>query len=77
MLFTGWEVRIGNVPEVLSTALGHGGATGGPRAVLIQRAQFLPIRTDLGQWITFLFFSFWDLKVKENCTSASNLGVLK
>ena len=27
------------------------------RAVLRPRAQFLPIRTDLGLWITFLFFS--------------------
>ena len=34
-----------------------------PRPVLRPRAQFLPIRTDLGRWITFLFFSYWDLKV--------------
>ena len=36
-----------------------------PRSwVLRPRAQFLPIQTDLGQWITFLFiFSYWDLKV--------------
>ena len=34
-----------------------------PWAVLRPRAQFLPIRTDLGRWITFLFFSYWDLKV--------------
>ena len=27
-----------------------------PRAVLRPRAQFLPIRTDLGRWITFSFF---------------------
>ena len=40
------------VPEVLSTARGRR-----------PRAQFLPIRTDLGRWITFLFFSYWDLKV--------------
>ena len=42
------------VPEVLSTV----------RAVLRPRAQFLPIRTDLGRWITF-FFSNSDLKVSE------------
>ena len=46
------------VPEVLSTALGLW-----PRAVLRPRAQFLPIQTDLGRWKTFLFFSYWDLKV--------------
>ena len=34
-----------------------------PRAVLRPRAQFLPVRTDLGRWITFLSFSCWDLKV--------------
>ena len=33
-----------------------------PRAVLRPRAQFLPIRTDLGWWITLLFFCYWDLK---------------
>ena len=54
MLFTGWEVRIGrNCARGLEYRPrprgGHGGATGGPRAVLIQRAQFLLIRTDLGQ----------------------------
>ena len=48
------------VPEVLSTARGRR-----PRAVLRPRAQFLPIRTDLGRWITFLFFSYWYLKVSE------------
>ena len=31
--------------------------------VLRPRAQFQLIRTDLGRWITFLFFSYWDLKV--------------
>ena len=46
------------VPEVLSTARGHR-----PRVVLRPRAQFLPIRTELGRWITFSFFSYWDLKV--------------
>ena len=40
------------VPEVLSTARGRR-----------PRAQFLPIRTDLGRGITFLFFSYRDLKV--------------
>ena len=39
------------VPEVLSTARGRR-----PRGVLRPRAQFLPIRTNLGRWITFLFF---------------------
>ena len=39
------------VPEVLSTARGRR-----PRALLRPRAQFLPIRTDLGRWITFSFF---------------------
>ena len=46
------------VSEVLSTARGRR-----PREVLRPRAQFLTIRTDLGRWITFLFFSYWDLKV--------------
>ena len=46
------------VPEVSSTARGRR-----PRAVLRPRAQFLPIRINLGRWITFLFFSYWDLKV--------------
>ena len=46
------------VLEVLSTALGCG-----PRAVLRPRAQFLPIRTNLGGWTIFLFFSYRDLKV--------------
>ena len=46
------------VPEVLSNALGLR-----PRAVLRPRAQFLPIWSDLGRWITFLFFSYYDLKV--------------
>ena len=27
------------------------------------RAQFLPIRTNLSRWVTFLFFCYWDLKV--------------
>ena len=55
MLFTGWDVRIGrNCARDLEYR---------PRAVLRPRAQFLPIRTDLGRWITFLFFSYWDLKV--------------
>ena len=44
-----------------------------PRPVLRPRAPFLPIRTDLGRWITFLCFSYWDL----NFSSASNLCVLK
>ena len=48
------------VPEVLSTVRGRR-----PRAVLRPGAQFLPIRTDLGGWITFLFFSYWYLKVSE------------
>ena len=52
MLFTGWEVRIG-----------RNFARGLERAVLRPSAQFLPIQTDLGRWITFLFFSYWDLKV--------------
>ena len=34
-----------------------------PRAVLRPRAQFLPIRADLSRWITFWFFSNWNLKV--------------
>ena len=50
------------VPEVLSTALGLW-----PRAVLRPRAKFLPIQTDLGRWKTFLFFSYWDLKVSGKC----------
>ena len=37
------------VPEVLSTASGG--------------TQTEDRRTDLGRWITFLFFSNWDLKV--------------
>ena len=49
-----WE----KLPEVLSTTLGRR-----PREVLIPRAQFLPIRIDQGLWITFLFFSYWHLKV--------------
>ena len=40
------------VPEVLSTAWSRR-----PRAVLRPRAQFLPMRTDLSRWKTFLFFS--------------------
>ena len=36
-----------------------------PRAVLRPRAQFLPTRTDLGRWITFLFFSYWDLSFRK------------
>ena len=27
------------------------------------RANFLPIQTDLGRWITFLVYSYWELKV--------------
>ena len=42
------------VPKVLSTALGRTQTEG---------TEFLPIRTDLDWWITFLFFSYWDLKV--------------
>ena len=34
-----------------------------PGAVLRPRAQILPIRTVLGRWITFIFFSYWDLKI--------------
>ena len=63
----GWEM--GNIfgmyicyspafAEVLSTTLGQR-----PRGVLRPRAQFLPIRIDQGRWITFLFFSYWHLKV--------------
>ena len=52
MLFTGWEVRIG-----------RNCARGLEYWVLRPRAQFLLIQTDLGRWITFLFFSDWDLKV--------------
>ena len=52
MLFTGWEVRIGRTC-----------ARGLESPVLTPREQFLPIRTDLGRWITFLCFSNWDLKV--------------
>ena len=59
MLFTGLEVRIGrNCARRLEYRLRHR-----PRAVLGPRAQILTIRTDLGRWITFLFFSNWDLKV--------------
>ena len=46
------------VPEVLSTAWSRR-----PRAVLRPRAQFLPMRTDLSRWKTFLFFSYSNLKV--------------
>ena len=49
MLFTGWEVCV-----VRNCARG---------LEYRPRAQFLTIRTDLGRWITFLFFSYWDLKV--------------
>ena len=49
-----WE----KLPEVLSTTLGRR-----PRKVLRPRAQFLPIRIDQGRWITFLFLSYWHLKV--------------
>ena len=53
MLFTGWEVRIGRLcpRSCESTARGRR-----LRAVLRPSAQFLPIRTDLGRWRTFLFF---------------------
>ena len=37
-----------------------------PRAVLRPRTLFLPMRTDLGRWIAFLFFFNWDLKVSGN-----------
>ena len=55
MLFTdlGRSVLGETVPEVLSTA---SGGTQTERTVS-------PIRTDLGRWITFLFFSYWDIKV--------------
>ena len=46
------------VPQVLSTARDRR-----PRAVLKPRAQFLPIRTDLGKWITFIFFFLLRFKV--------------
>ena len=60
--FTGWEVRIWrNRARGLEYRRGRR-----PRVVLRPRAQFLPIRTDLGWWITFLFFSYWDLKVSGN-----------
>ena len=59
-LFTGWEVRImRNCAQGLESAARRCR----PRAVLRPRAQFLPIRTDVGRWITFSFFSQWDLKV--------------
>ena len=45
------------VPDVLSTTRDRR-----PRAVLRPRAQFLPIWTDLGRWITFLFFFLLRLK---------------
>ena len=54
MLFTGWEVRIGrNCARDLCESTARGRR---PRAVLRPSAQFLPIRTDLGRWRTFLFF---------------------
>ena len=58
MLFTGWEVRTW---EKLC-----------PRSwVLRPKAQFLPIRTDQSQWITFLLFSYWDLKFSGKFSSVS------
>ena len=61
------------VPEVLNTARGRW-----PRAVLRPRTQFLPIRTDLGRWITFLVFFFSKiLKSQENFPPLYNLCVLK
>ena len=43
-----------------------------PRSwVLRPKAQFLPIRTDQSQWITFLFFSYWDLKVSGKFSTVS------
>ena len=53
MLLTGWEVRIGGI-----CARGLEWVS-----AVRPRAQFLLTRTDLGRWITFLFFSYWDLKV--------------
>ena len=58
--FTGWEVRNGRNCA---------------RGLECWPAQFLPIRTDLGRRITFLFFSYRDLKVSGNFTSAFNLCV--
>ena len=46
MLFTGWEVRIGR----------NCTCARGLERVLRPSAQFLPVRTDLGRWRTFLFF---------------------
>ena len=52
-LFTGWEVRImRNCAQGLESAARRCR----PKAVLRPRAQFLPIRTDVGRWITFSFF---------------------
>ena len=59
MLFTGWEVRI---RRNWARGLEH-------------PSILLPIRTDLGRWITSLFFSHWDLKVSGNFTLASKLCV--
>ena len=43
-----------------------------PRSwVLRPKTQFLPIRTDQSQWITCLFFSYWDLKVSGKFSSVS------
>ena len=51
-LFNSWEVRIG---KNRARGLGY------PR----QRAQFFPIRTDLGWGLTFLFFSTTQRKAYE------------
>ena len=59
MLFTSWEVRTGrNCARGLEYRLRPYA-----KAVLRLRAQFFALWTDLGRWIKFLFFSYWDLKV--------------
>ena len=52
MLFTGREVRIG---KNCARGLEYGPRPAGLYSR--QRAQFFPIRTDQGRWITFLFIS--------------------
>ena len=51
---------------------------GGPYRYLDQGHTFFEYGPrDLGRWITFWFFSYWDLEVSGKFISASNLCVLK
>ena len=52
VIYRAGSVRVG---KNCALGLSSAEAVAGPRAVLRPRAQFLPIRTDPGRWITYMF----------------------